>query len=164
MVTTAAYHLLWLCGGLAAIAAASAGLLWRRRWRTVRRSRAVDLLDALGRSGEWIAAQRLALCFQGRIEPEDPARADIRALQERWFPELAASGRLLGSVQARLAQVLEANDRLRRADPEEWLGSGSDDAFVALAREHAAALRDLEHRLAAALAGGTAFLPQFTFR
>lgn len=163
MLTTGASSLLWLCGALAAIAGASAALAWRRRWRAQRESRAVDLLDALCRSGEWIAAQRLALCFQGRIEPHDPAHADIRTLQERWFPELSAAGRRLASIQARLAQVLAANDQLRRADPEEWLESGCDAAFLALAREHAAALRELEHRVAM-LAGRATVMPQFGFR
>ena len=59
-VSNIVYFTLWLVAALIAIALVSATIARSLRLREVRRLKSLELLDALGRYSEWVAAQRRA--------------------------------------------------------------------------------------------------------
>lgn len=160
-MSSGAYYLISLGAGLLVIAIGSALLVWRLRVREQRRFHAATLLDALARYTEWVAAQGRAVCFQAATQQNTPALQEIGALQERWFPELAPAARTLFELHLRLAALLRLHERLRGRDPEAWLESGHDTAFMALWREHCAVAQEMERHLAAVRAAGA--MPHLQF-
>lgn len=147
-MSSLAYYLVSLGVALLAIAFAS-GLIARHLRRGHRRLQAIALLDALGRSTEWLAAQGRAICFQAATEPNDQSLDEILGLQRQWFPELAASADELLGVHRRVAELLRMHERLRAHDPEAWLEGAYDAAFMGLWREHCRVVQAMEQHLAA---------------
>ena len=141
------YYLLWLAVGLAVIAAVSAVIAWRLRRRVMRRLKSAELLDALSRHTEWVAAQHRALLLQGEGRPDEAPLEEVRAISAQWFPELGADTRRLLAVDSHLKAFLCAQQRLRSQDAEAWLDSDYDTRFVALWREHLAATQPIMEKL-----------------
>jgi hypothetical protein len=137
------YYLLWLAGGLAAIAIVSALITQRLRRRVMRRLKAVELLDALGRYSEWVAAQRRNLLFQGDVQEDACALAEVRGVLRQWFPDLEAAAAQVFTVHARLVEFLASQQALRLQDPEAWLESDHDLRFLEQWRELDAAVERL---------------------
>ena len=146
------YYLLWLAVGLVIIAAVSGVVAWRLRRRVMRRVKSAELLDALSRHTEWVAAQHRALLLQGEGRPDDAPLEEVRAISAQWFPELWADTRRLLAIDSHLKAFLRAQQRLRSQDAETWLDSDYDTRFVALWREHLAATQPIMEKLPA-LAG-----------
>ena len=160
-MSSLAYYLIALAAALLVIAAVS-GVIARHMRRAQRRLHAVELLGALARSTEWVAAQGRAICFQAPTQPGDPVRQEIAAVQRQWFPELQAPAQKLTLVHQRLARLLSIHERLRIADPDAWLDGAHDAAFVTLRREHSAIVQAMERQLLA-IAGKAGTLRQYTF-
>ena len=120
------YYLLWLVVGLAIIAIASALITRHLRRGVMRRFKAVELLDTLGRYSEWVAAQRRNLLFQGDVQEDASCLAELRVIVRQWFPELAAAAAQVSAVHSRLVEFLSAQQALRLQDPEAWLESDHD--------------------------------------
>jgi len=129
-VSNLEYYLLWLAGGLVAIAIASAFITQRLRRGVMRRLKSVELLDALGRYSEWVAAQRRNLLFQGDVQEYASSLNEVRAIVGQWFPQLAPAASQVFSVHSRLVQFLSAQQALRLQDPEAWLESDHDVRFL----------------------------------
>jgi len=125
-VSSLAYYLLWLAVALVIAAIASALITRRVRRGVMRRIKAVELLDALGRYSEWVAAQRRNLLFQGDVQDDASCLAELGSIVRQWFPELAAAAAQVFAVHARLAEFLSAQQALRLQDPEAWLESDHD--------------------------------------
>jgi hypothetical protein len=134
-VSTVEYYLLWLAGGLLIIALVSAWITQRFRRGVMRRLKAVELLDALGRYSEWVAAQRRNLLFQGDVQEDASALAEVRLIVRQWFPDLAAASAQMFAVHARLVEFLSSQQALRLQDPEAWLESDHDVRFLEQWRE-----------------------------
>ncbi|MDB5882745.1 MAG: hypothetical protein JWP43_2623 [Ramlibacter sp.] len=143
------YYLLWLAGGLVLVAAVSAIITQRLRRSLMRRLKAVELLDALSRYSEWIAAQRRNLLFQGDVQEDASAVAEMRAIVQQWFPDLAAAAAQFFAVHARLVGFLSSQQALRLQDPEAWLESDHDVRFLEQWRELDAALERMAQELRA---------------
>ena len=141
------YYLLWLAVGLAVIAAVSAVIAWRLRRRVMRRVKSAELLDALSRHTEWVAAQHRALLLQGEGRPDEAPLEEVRTISAQWFPELWADTRRLLAVDSHLKAFLRAQQRLRAKDAEAWLDSDYDTRFVQLWREHLAAAQPIMGKL-----------------
>lgn len=151
-MSSLAYYLISLGAALLAIAIVS-GLIARHLRR---RLQAVALLDALGRSTDWMAAQGRAVRFQQATRASDPALDEIRSAQRDWFPELEESAEGLFAVHRRVAALLRMHERLRMADPEAWLDGAYDTAFMSLWREHCSIVQAMERRLLAVACTGEA--------
>lgn len=160
-MSSLAYYLVSLGAALLVIAIVS-GLIARHLRRGQRRLQAMALLDALGRSTDWVTAQGRAVCFQAATEQDDQSLDEIRRLQRQWFPELDAPADELFSVHRRLAELLRMHERLRAHDPEAWLDGAYDAAFMTLWREHCAIVQTMERQLVA-VARTTGALRQHTF-
>ena len=141
------YYLLWLAVGLVVIAAISALIAWRLRRRVIRRVKSAELLDALSRHTEWVAAQHRALLLQGQGRPDDAPLEEVRSISAQWFPELWEDTRRLLAIDSHLKAFLRAQQRLRSQDAEAWLDSDYDTRFVALWREHLAATQPIMDKL-----------------
>jgi hypothetical protein len=141
------YYLLWLAAGLVVTAAVSAVIAWRLRRRVMRRVKSAELLDALSRHTEWVAAQHRALLLQGGARTDDTPLEEVRAISAQWFPELRADTRRLLAVDSHLKAFLRTQQRLRSQDAEAWLDSDYDIRFVALWREHLAATEPIVGKL-----------------
>lgn len=141
------YYLLWLAVGLVAIAVVSAVIAWRLRRRVMRRLKCAELLDALSRHTEWVAAQHRALLLQGEGRPDEAPLEEVRSISAQWFPELGAETRRLLAVDSHLKAFLRAQQRLRLQDAEAWLDSDYDTRFVALWRDHLAASQPIMDKL-----------------
>lgn len=148
------YYLLWLLGGLAVTAIVSALITQRLRRRVMRRLKAVELLDALGRYSEWVAAQRRNLLFQGDVREDACVLGEVRAIVRQWFPDLTAAAAQVFAVHTRLVEFLSAQQALRLQDPEAWLESDHDVRFVEQWRELDSAVERLARQLK--LVGGFA--------
>lgn len=146
-MSSSVYYLICLAAGLLGVAALSGAIVWRLQVRTLRQLKAIQLLDALGRSAEWADAQSRALRFQGATQENDPALHDIGVLQARWFPQLAETAQALFECELRMARLLRANRQQRLQDPEALLESGVDAAFMELRREHERLVESLEQEL-----------------
>lgn len=141
------YYLLWLAAGLLFAAAASAAISRHMRRRIARRAKAVQALDALARYCQWVAAQRRAMFFAGDCNGPDAPLKELQAIRREWFPDLSTEGEEVLSQHARLIDHLWAQQLMRTQDPEGWLESDHDAAFVALWREHVAACDAFAGRL-----------------
>jgi len=146
-VSNLEYYLLWLAGGLAVIAAVSALITQRLRRGIMRRLKAVELLDALGRYAEWVAAQRRNLLFQGDVQEDASALAEMRNIVRQWFPDLAAAAGQVFAVHTRLVGFLSSQQALRLQDPEAWLESDHDVRFLEQWRELDVAVERLAQEL-----------------
>lgn len=120
------YYVLWLVAGLGTIAIASAFITRRLRRGVMRRLKAVELLEALGRYSEWVAAQRRNLLFQGDVQEDASSLAEVGAIVRQWFPDLSSAAAQVFAVHSRLVEFLSAQQALRFRDPEAWLESDHD--------------------------------------
>lgn len=141
------YYVLWLAAGLVVTAIIS-GLISRHlRWRVMRRLKAAEMLDALGRYSEWVAARRTTLLIQGDVRDDCAALREVRMIGQQWFPELAAAAAEIFSAHARLLGFLSAQQALRLRDPEAWLEADHDARFLEQWRHHLVAVHRLVENL-----------------
>lgn len=152
------YYLLWLAGGLLAIAIISAGITRHLRLQLLRRLKAAQALDALARYSDWVAAQGRTAFFQGDAREEDAPLQEVRRINRQWFPELSAETAEIFAVHARLIDFLWTQQMLRVSDPEAWLESDHERRFMELWRLHLRAVNQTVDKLG--LAGGMADLGQ----
>lgn len=145
-------HFYLLCLGAALVVAAivSALLVQHVRARELRQLGAIQLLRALDGYGLWVAAQCRGALFQGQgaAVDADPVLEEISTLQDRYFPAAWRDVQQLFAVHARLMQCLLRQHSLWLRDPERWIETSPDGAFLALWREHRRAARSMEQRLA----------------
>ena len=141
------YYLLWLAGGLVVIALVSAGITRHLRLRLLRRLKAVQVLDALARYSDWVAAQGRTPFFQGDARQEDSPLQQVRAIRKQWFPELSNETAEIFAVHARLIDFLWTQQMLRVSDPEAWLESDYDRQFMDLWRLHVRAVNETVEKL-----------------
>lgn len=139
--------MLWLAGGLLAIAIISAGIARHLRQRLLRRMRAARMLDALARYSEWVAAQRRTAFFQGDVREQDSPLQEVHRIGQQWFPELSAQSAEIFAVHARLLDFLWTQQMLRLNDPEAWLESDHDGRFMELWRLHLRAIHGTVEKL-----------------
>lgn len=145
------YYLLWLAVGLVLTAAASAIITWQMRQRVLRRLAAAELLDALARYSEWVAAQGRVVFFEDDApQATDPQLQEVRTVQRRWFPELSQQAEQLYCVHDRLVDFLLNQRKLRLRDFEAWLESDQDAAYMQLWQQHCWAVQAMEERLVSA--------------
>jgi hypothetical protein len=158
IVSSLSYYLLWLAGGLLAIAFISAGVARYLRLRLMRRLKAIQVLDALARYSDWVAAQGHTPYFQGDAREEDSPLQEVRTIRQQWFPELSNETAEIFAVHARLIDFLWTQQMLRVRDPEAWLESDYDSQFMGLWRLHARAVHAAVEklRLVAGMADGGA--------
>jgi hypothetical protein len=153
-VSSTQYYLFWLAAGLVLIAIASAIITLQMRRREMRRIRAVELLDALARYSEWVAAQGRVVFFQDDTQDvTDGALHELRAAQREWFPELRDDAEQLVAVHRRLIDFLVKQRTLRMRDPEAWLESDQDAGYMHLWQQHCWAVEAMERRLGRAESG-----------
>ena len=141
------YFSLWLVAGLIAIALVSATIARSLRMRELRRLKALELLDALTRYSEWVAAQRRAPFFQGEGDEGLSPLEDARSIKHGWFPELAGDMVEILLVHNRLVDFLWNQQLLRSSDPEAWLESDHDTRFLELWRQHRYAIDGVQIKL-----------------
>lgn len=141
------YYLLWLAGGLVAIAIVSAGIARHLRLRLLRRAKAAQALDALARYCDWVAAQGRTAFFQGDARGEDSPLQEVRAIRQQWFPELSPETAEIFAVHARLIDFLWTQQMLRVSDPEAWLESDHERQFMDLWRLHLRAVQQAVEKL-----------------
>lgn len=141
------YYSVWLVAALIAIALISATLVRALRVRELRRQKALELLDALSRYSEWVAAQRRAAFFQGEKEDAAAPLEEARRIGRAWFKELAGELVDLLIVHNRLVDFLWNQHLLRLRDPEAWLESDHDTRFLQLWRQHRHALEGVQVKL-----------------
>ena len=146
-MSNASYYLLWLAGGLPAIAVISAIIARHLRQRLLRRLKAAQVLDALARYSDWVAAQRRTPFFQGDAREQDSPLEEIHQIGQQWFPELAAESAEIFAVHARLIDFLWTQQMLRLSDPEAWLESDHDGRFMELWRLHLRAVYGVVEKL-----------------
>ncbi len=141
------YFSLWLVAALIAIALVSATIARRLRLREVRRLKALELLDALGRYSDWVASQRRAAFFQGEGDEGSLPLEEARNIKQGWFPELAGDMVEILIVHNRLVDFLWNQQLLRFKDPEGWLESDHDTRFLELWRQHRYAIEGVHIKL-----------------
>lgn len=141
------YFSLWLVAALIAIALVSATIARGLRLREVRRLKALELLAALDRYSQWVAAQRCASFFQGEGEHADTPLEEARQIERGWFPELAGDMVEILIVHNRLLDFLWNQQLLRLQDPERWLESDHDSRFLELWRQHRHAIEGVRLKL-----------------
>jgi len=146
-VSSIVYFSLWLVAALIAIALVSATIARSLRLREVRRLKALELLDALDRYCEWVAAQRRAIFFQGESEDAETPLEEARHIMQGWFPELAGDMVEILIVHSRLVDFLWNQQLLRLKDPERWLESDHDIRFLELWRQHRYAIEGVQIKL-----------------
>jgi hypothetical protein len=146
-VSNIVYFSLWLVAALIAVALVSATIARSLRMREVRRQKALELLDALGRYSEWVAAQRRAAFFEGEGEDSSSALEEARQIKQGWFPELAGDMVEILTVHNRLVDFLWNQQLLRFKDPERWLESDHDTRFLGLWRQHRYAIEGVQIKL-----------------
>lgn len=141
------YFSLWLVAALIAVALVSATIARGLRLREVRRLKALELLDALDRYSEWVAAQRRATFFQGEGDDAETPLEEARHIKQGWFPELAGDLVEILIVHSRLVDFLWNQQLLRLKDPERWLESDHDSRFLELWRQHRYAIEGVQIKL-----------------
>jgi hypothetical protein len=146
-VSNLSYYLLWLAGGLLAIAVISAGITRYLRLRLLRRLKATQMLDALARYSEWVAVQGRTPFFQGDAREEDSPLQEVRTIRQQWFPELSNEAAEIFAVHARLIDFLWTQQMLRVSDPEAWLESDYDRQFTDLWRLHLRVVNAIAEKL-----------------
>ena len=146
------YYGSWLLAALVCAAVASALITRGLARRELRRWRAEDMLVAVARYSEWLAAQQRNPCFDGeRAAPAAFRRA--RGLAAASFPELSPLMADLQAVHDRVIDFLWRQAVLRLRDPEAWLDTDHDGQFMALWRDHARTVQAIAQRLQAAAGG-----------
>ncbi len=145
-MSSIAYYSLWLVAALIALALVSATIARGVRLREVRRQKALELLDALGRYSDWVAAQRRTASFQGDAE-EVTSLEEARNIKQGWFPELASDMVEILLVHNRLVDFLWNQQLLRFKDAERWLESDHDSRFLELWRQHRYAVGSVQIKL-----------------
>jgi hypothetical protein len=145
-VSSLAYYLLWLAGGLLIVAIISATIASHLKRRVMRRLKGEQLLDALARYSEWVAAQRAMSYFTGELNLGSPLQ-EIRDIGEQWFPDLSAEAGALFAVHERVVAFVSAQQRMRLQDPEAWLELDHEARFMELWRAHLSAVHTLAARL-----------------
>ena len=130
-----------------AIALVSATIARSLRMREVRRLKAGELLDALSRYSEWVAAQRRAPFFQGEGDDGLSPLEDARNIEQGWFPGLAGDMVEILIVHNRLVDFLWNQQLLRSGNPEAWLESDHDTRFLQLWRQHRYAVEGVQIKL-----------------
>jgi hypothetical protein len=133
------YYLLWLVAGLVIVAIMSAVVVRHLRLRVLRRVKSAELLDALARYAEWVAAQRAAVSEADA--PEDTALGEVRALAQEWFPELSTETEKIFALHSQFIVLLSDQRLLRQRDPEAWLESDHDVQFMELWRSQLSAVQ-----------------------
>ena len=124
-MSSAQYYLFWLGAGLVLIAIASAIITLQMRRRELRRIKAVELLDALARYSEWVAAQGRVVFFQDDTQDvTDGALHEMRAVQREWFPQLREEAENLVAVHRRLIDFLRRSAQAAHARPRSLAGIG----------------------------------------
>ena len=147
-MSSAAYYLLWLAAGLVLTAIASALITLQLRRREVRRLKGDELLDALARYSEWVAAQGRGVFFQADTQwTTVAALQELGAVQQQWFPELCREAQEVFAVHRRLIAFLLKQRTLRQQDPEGWLESDQDAGYMSLWQQHCWAVQAMEQRL-----------------
>lgn len=146
-VSTIVYFSLWLVAALIAVALISATIARGLRLREVRRMKALQLLDALDRYSDWVAAQRRATFFQGEGEDAETPLEEARHIKQGWFPELAGDMVEILIVHNRMVDFLWNQQLLRFKDPERWMESDHDSRFLELWRQHRYALEAVQIKL-----------------
>jgi hypothetical protein len=147
-MSSAAYYLLWLAAGLVLTAVASALITLQLRKREVRRLKCDELLDALARYSEWVAAQGRGVFFQADTQGTTVAvLQELGAVQQQWFPELYREAEEVFAVHRRLIAFLLKQQTLRLRDPEGWLESDQDAGYMALWQQHCRAVQAMEQGL-----------------
>ena len=146
-VSNLVYFSLWLVAALIAIALVSATIARSLRRREVRRLKALELLDALDRYSEWVAAQRRSTFFQGDGEEASTPLEEARHIKQGWFPELAGDMVEILIVHNRMVDFLWQQQLLRLKDPERWLESDHDSRFLELWRQHRYAIDGVQIKL-----------------
>jgi hypothetical protein len=146
-VSNLSYYLLWLAGGLVAIALVSAGITRHLRLRLQRRLKAAELVAALILYSDWVAAQGRTPYFEGDARQEDSPLQQVRAIRKQWFPELSNETAEIFAVHARVIDFLWTQQMLRTSDPEAWLESDYDRQFMDLWRLHARAVNETVEKL-----------------
>lgn len=147
-MSSAAYYLLWLTAGLVLTAIASALITLHLRKREVRRLKGDELLDALARYSEWVAAQSRMVFFQADTQGTTVAALqELGAVQQQWFPELCREAEEVFAVHRRLIAFLLKQRTLRQQDPEGWLESDQDSGYMALWQQNCWAVQAMEQRL-----------------
>lgn len=147
MTTTTAYLAACLVAALIVVALLSWGLARYKRRHDLRRIQADKLLQALNRYSGWVCAQRLAAVFSGEGSEAAAALDEAVTIRLAWFPELAGDMAELMAVHNRLINFLSTQQQLWLRDPEHWLESEHDKRFLALWKQHRAALQALLARL-----------------
>lgn len=147
-MSSAVYYLLWLAAGLVLTAIASALITLQLRKREVRRLKGDELLDALARYSEWVAAQGRGVFFQADTQGMTVAALqELGAVQQQWFPELCREAEEVFAVHRRLIAFLLMQRTLRLRDPEGWLESDQDAGYMSLWQQHCWAVQAMEQRL-----------------
>ena len=146
-VSSIVYFTLWLVAALIAIALVSATIARSLRLREVRRLKALELLDELGRYSEWVAGQRRSTFFQGEGEEGTSPLEEARNIKQGWFPELAGDMVEILIVHNRMVDFLWQQQLLRNKDPEGWLESDHDTRFLELWRQHRYAIEGVQIKL-----------------
>lgn len=141
------YFSSWLVAALIAIALVSATIARGLRLHEVRRLKALELLDALERYCEWVAAQRRATFFQGDADDAQTPLEEASHIKQGWFPELAGDMVDILIVHNRLVDFLWNQQMLRLKDPERWLESDRDSRFLELWRQHRYAIEGVQMKL-----------------
>lgn len=142
---------LYLAGCLLAALLGIALLSWilarHQRRAELRRREAQRMLEALARYSGWVCAQRLAAVFQGEGPEAAAALDEACSIRQAWFPELAGDMAEVLAVHNRIVNFLGLQQALWLRDPEHWLESDHDKRFLALWRQHRAALEALLGKL-----------------
>ena len=147
-MSSAAYYLLWLAAGLALTAIASAIITVQLSRREMRRLKGAELLDALARYSEWVAAQGRTMFFQADTrDTTDAALQELGAVQQQWFPELAREAEEIFRVHRHLIAFLLSQGSLRLRDPESWLDSDQDAGYMLLWQQHCWAVQAMEQKV-----------------
>ena len=148
-MSTLVYFSLWLVAALIAVALVSATIARGLHTREVRRLKAVELLDALTRYSDWVAAQRRVTFFHGESDDSEWPLEEARHIKQGWFPELAGDMVEILIVHNRLIDFLWNQQLLRLKDPEGWLDSDHDMRFLELWRQHRYAVEGVQIKLRA---------------
>ena len=146
-MSNSTYYLLWLAAGLVIVAVISALISRNLRLRVMRRLKATEMLDALARYSEWVAAQRGTLLFHGQVRDDSGALREVRTIAQQWFPELSAYALQVFAAHQSLLDFLSAQQVLRQQDPEAWLESDHDAGFLEQWRQHLLAVHLIADKL-----------------
>lgn len=144
---TTLYLAAWLLVALLAIGVLSAMLARYKSKQDLRRIQAHKMTEALHRYSDWVCTQRLTAVFQGEGPEAAAALDEAGIIRLAWFPELAPDMAAVMAMRNKIVNFLTTQQQLWLRDPELWLESDHDKRFMALWRQHQAALQALLARL-----------------